>query len=180
MSDKEFPKRIEENLEGTVIFNVPFPTGDDLSALKDMAPIVIRQPYAMAYNYSYGQDSPFFAALANKRFIVSREPDTGYTYATPRGHDMYSGQETEWVEIKPDGRIHAFTVCHFGSEEFLPQCPYVLILVEFDACDTLFLGRLFGVDPDEVNIDWIGKKVRGRFLRNSKFKPTDVYFNLAE
>jgi len=180
MSDKEFPKRIEENLEGTVIFNVPFPTGDDLSALKDMAPIVIRQPYAMAYNYSYGQDSPFFAALANKRFIVSREPDTGYTYATPRGHDMYSGQETEWVEIKPNGRIHAFTVCHFGSEEFLPQCPYVLILVEFDACDTLFLGRLFGVDPDEVNIDWIGKKVRGRFLRNSKFKPTDVYFNLAE
>jgi len=180
MSDKEFPKRIEENLEGTVIFNVPFPTGDDLSALKDMAPIVIRQPYAMAYNYSYGQDSPFFAALANKRFIVSREPDTGYTYATPRGHDMYSGQETEWLEIKPDGRIHAFTICHFGSEEFLPQCPYVLILVEFDACDTLFLGRLFGVDPDEVNIDWIGKKVRGRFLRNSKFKPTDVYFNLAE
>jgi uncharacterized OB-fold protein len=180
MSDKEFPKRIEENLEGTVIFNVPFPTGDDLSALKDMAPIVIRQPYAMAYNYSYGQDSPFFAALANKRFIVSREPDTGYTYATPRGHDMYSGQETEWVEIKPDGRIHAFTVCHFGSEEFLPQCPYVLILVEFDECDTLFLGRLFGVDPDEADTDWIGKKVRGRFLRNSKFKPTDIYFNLAE
>jgi uncharacterized OB-fold protein len=180
MSDKEFPKRIEENLEGTIIFNVPFPSGDDLSVLKDMAPIVIRQPYAMAYNYSYGQDSPFFAALANKRFIVSREPETGYTYATPRGHDMYSGQETEWVEIKPDGRIHAFTVCHFGSEEFLPQCPYVLILVEFDQCDTLFLGRLFGVDPDEADTDWIGKKVRGRFLRNSKFKPTDIYFNLAE
>jgi uncharacterized OB-fold protein len=180
MSEKKFPKRIEENLEGTIIYNVPFPTGDDLSGLKDMAPIVIRQPYAMDYNYSYGQDSPFFAALVNKRFIVSREPETGYTYATPRSHDMYSGKETEWVEIKPEGRIHAFTVCHFGSEAFLPECPFVLIQVEFDECDTLFLGRLIGVDPYEAGTEWIGKKVRGRFLRNSKFKPTDIYFNLAE
>jgi uncharacterized OB-fold protein len=180
MSDEKFPKRIEENLEGTVIFNIPFPTGDDLSMLKDMAPIVIKQPYAIEYNYSYGQDSPFFAALTNKRFVVCREPETGYTYATPRGHDMYSGKETEWVEIQPEGRIHAFTVCHFGSEEFLPQCPYVLILVEFETCDTLFLGRLFGADPDEAGTHWIGKRVRGRFLRNSKLRPTDIYFNLVE
>ena len=34
MSEKEFPKRIEDNLEGTVVFSVPFPTGDDLSALE--------------------------------------------------------------------------------------------------------------------------------------------------
>ena len=180
MSEKEFPKRMEENLEGMVVFNVPFPIGDDLSLLKDMAPIVIKQPYAIEYNYSYGQDSPFFAALTNKRFIVSREPDSGYTYATPRGHDMYSGKETEWVEIEPEGRIHAFTVCHFGSEEFLPQCPYVLIQIEFDECDTLFLGRLVGVDPYQAGVHWIGKKVRGRFLRNSKLKPTDIYFNLVE
>jgi uncharacterized OB-fold protein len=180
MSDKEFPKRMEENLEGTVVFNVPFPAGDDLSALKNMAPIVIKQPYAIEYNYSYGMDSPFFAALTNKRFIVCREPETGYTYATPRNHDMYTGRETEWVEIEPEGKIHAFTVCHFGSEAFLPECPYVLIQVEFEECDTLFLGRLVGVDPEDASIDWIGKKVRGRFLRNAKLKPTDIYFNLAE
>ena len=114
-----------------------------------MSPIVVKQPYAMDYNYSYGQDSPFFAALANGRFIVCREPQTGYTYATPRGHDMYSGRETQWVEIKPEGKIHAFTVCHFGSEAFLPECPFVLIQVEFEECDTLFLGRLIGVDPHD-------------------------------
>ena len=180
MSEKQYPKRMEENLEGTVVFNVPFPIGDDLSLLKDMAPIVIKQPYAIEYNYSYGQDSPFFAALTNKRFLVSREPDSGYTYATPRGHDMYSGKETEWVEIEPEGRIHAFTVCHFRSEEFLPQCPYVLIQVEFDECDTLFLGRLVGVDPNQAGVHWIGKKVKGRFLRNSKLRPTNIYFNLVE
>jgi uncharacterized OB-fold protein len=180
MSKKEFPKKIEDTLEGTTVFNIPFPTGDDLSVLKQMSPIVSRQPYAIDYNYSYGQDSPFFAALANGRFIVSRELKSGYTYANPRGHDMYSGRETEWVEIKPEGRIHAFTVCHFGSEAFLPECPYILILVEFEECDTLFLGRLIGVDTEAASIEWIGKKVRGRFLRNSKLKPTDIYFNLVD
>lgn len=180
MSNETFPKRIEETLEGTTVFGVPFPTGSDLSTLKQMSPIVIKSPYTIEYNYSYGQDSPFFAALANKRFIVCREPTSGYTYANPRGHDMASGRETVWVEIEPQGTIHAFTVCHFGSEAFLPECPFVLILVEFDACDTLFLGRLVGVDPQEASIDWIGKKVQGRFLRNSKLKPTDIYFNLIE
>ena len=180
MTKKTFPKRIEDNLTGTVVFSVPFPTGDDLSMLKQMSPIVIKHPYSIDYNFSYGQDSPFFAALANGRFIVTREPKTGYTYATPRGHDMYSGRETEWVEIKPEGRIHAFTVCYFGSEAFLPECPFVLIQVEFEQCDTLFLGRLVGVDPDTADISWIGKKVKGRFLRNAKLKPTDIYFNLAE
>jgi uncharacterized protein len=180
VSKKKISQRIEDRLEGTVVFSVPFPTGDDLSALKQMSPIVIKQPYAMDYNYSYGQDSPFFAALANGRFIVCREPQSGYTYATPRGHDMYSGRATEWVEIEPVGKIHAFTVCHFGSEAFLPECPYLLIQVEFEECNTLFLGRLIGVDPDEAGLNLIGKKVRGRFLRNAKLKPTDIYFNLAE
>jgi len=180
MSEKEFPKRIEDNLEGTVVFSVPFPSGDDLSALKEMSPIVIKYPYKVDYNYSYGQDSPFFAALANGRFIVSRNPKSGYTYANPRGHDMYTGSENEWVEIVPVGKIHAFTVCYFGSEAFLPECPFILILVEFEQCDTLFLARLVGVDPDGASLDWIGKKVKGRFLRNAKLKPTDIYFNLLD
>ena len=180
MAEKKFPQRIEDNLQGTIVYNIPFPTGDDLSMLKDMSPIVIKYPYSIDYNFSYGQDSPFFAALANRRFIVSREPETGYTYANPRGHDMYTGKETEWVEIQPEGKIHAFTVCHFGSEAFLAETPFILILVEFEECDTLFLGRLVGVDPEAADLGWIGKKVRGRFLRNAKLKPTDIYFNLAE
>lgn len=180
MTQKHLSKRIEDNLEGAVVYNVPFPTGEDLSSLKHMSPIVIKHPYYVDYNFSYGQDSPFFAALANGRFIVCREPQSGYTYANPRGHDMYSGRETEWVEIKPEGKIHAFTVCHFGSEAFLPECPFILILVEFEDCDTLFLGRLVGEDTEAADISWIGKKVKGRFLRNSKLKPTDIYFNLMD
>ena len=90
---------------------------------------------------------------------------------------MYSGEETNWVDITDrPARIHAFTVCHFGSEEFLPETPYVLALIEYDGVDTLFLSRMMGVDPDGASIDWIGMEVQPRFLRNSKLKPTDVYF----
>jgi uncharacterized OB-fold protein len=182
MADKKKPKvQIEENDEGTILFNIPFPRKLDeegLKSLKNSTPIIIKQPYQIDYIHSYGQDSPFFAGLANRVMLGSRDAETGYTYATPRGADMYTGEETEWVKLPDEGTIHAFTVCHFGSEEFLPQTPFVLILVEFEGADTLFLSRLVGVDPNEASLDWIGKKVKSQYLRNSKFKPTDVYFVL--
>jgi uncharacterized OB-fold protein len=175
--------KMEETFGGYVLHDVPFPTDLDeaaLESLKEMSPILIEQPYSITYLHSYGQDSPFFAGLASGHFLVNRDPETGYTYGTPRGHDMYTGNETEWVELPAEGTVHAFTVCHFGSEEFLPETPYVLVQVEFPGVDTLFLARLIGVDPLEASVDWIGMKVKGRFRRLSKFKPTDVYFYPAE
>jgi uncharacterized OB-fold protein len=181
--DTKRSNKIEETDEGQILFNVPFPTElneDALKALKRTQPIILKQPYHIDYIHSYGQDSPFFAGLANGVLLGNRDPASGYTYATPRGHDMYSGRETEWIILPEKGVIHAFTVCHFGSEEFLPQTPFVLILVEFEGADTLFLSRLIGVDPAAAALDWIGMKVETRYVRNSKFRPTDVYFVPAE
>lgn len=172
-------KKMPETFGGYVLHNVPFPSEldeDALAGLKNQGPILIEQPYAITYLHSYGQDSPFFAGLANGHFLATRDPETGYTYGTPRGHDMATGNETAWVELPAAGTVHAFTVCHFGSEEFLPECPFVLALIQLDGADTLFLARLTGVEPEEANIDWIGMRVQGRFRRLSKFKPTDVYF----
>lgn len=171
--------KMEESFGGYVLHNVPFPNElneQSLAALKEMGPILLEQPYAITYLHSYGQDSPFFAGLANGRFLASRDRETGYTYANPRGHDMATGEETDWVEIQPEGTVHAFTVCHFGSEEFLPECPFVLALIALPGVDTLFLARLIDVDPQAASLAWIGMKVKGRFRRLSKFKPTDIYF----
>ncbi len=180
MTNQSFPTRIPETDDGTILFNVPFPAvlnDETLAALKAMAPIIIKQPYAIDYLHSYGQDSPFFAGLANGRLLGCMAPSTGYTYANPRGHDIVTGEETNWVDLsRRAARVHAFTVCYFGSEEFLPECPFVLALIEFEGADTLFLGRLLGLDPHAPTLDWIGTPVGLRFRRNSKFKPTDVYF----
>jgi len=52
----------------------------------------------------------------------------------------------------------------------------VLALIEFEGVNTLLLTRLMGVDPQAPSLDWIGMEVKPKFLRNSKLKPTDVYF----
>lgn len=176
----QLPDRRAETLGGFTVHGIPFPVDSDpdsLAFLKRLAPIQIEQGYSITYLHSYGQDSPWFAGASNQRLLASQDPESGYTYATPRGHDMYTGAETDWIDITDrPARIHAFTVCHFGSEEFLPETPYVLAMIEYEEVDTLFLSRLMGVDPDEASIEWIGMEVRPRFLRNSKLKPTDVYF----
>jgi uncharacterized protein len=177
----KLPTRREETLGGYILHGVPFPRETDPDAmafLKRMTPIQIEQVYKITYLHSYGQDSPWFAGLANRRLLASRDPVEGYTYANPRGHDMYSGQETDWIDITDrPAWVHAFTVCFFGSEEFLPETPFVLALIAFEGVDTLLLTRLMGVDPEQASLDWIGMHVQPSFLRNSKFKPTDIYFS---
>jgi len=165
---------LPETDEGTVLFNVPFPA--DLQDLKSMAPIIIKQPYHIDYIHSYGQDSPFFAGLANRKLLGTVCTACGYRYATPKRHCMECGAECDWFELPQEGRVHTFTVCHFGSEEFLKETPFVLALIEFEGVNTLFLTRLVGLDPADASLDWVGMKVRARFRRLSKFKPTDVYF----
>jgi len=176
----KLPDKQPETLGGTIVHGLPFPldtTPEALAWLKEMAPIQIEQQYSIVYLHSYAQDSPWFAGLANKKILANQDPETGYTYATPRGHDMFTGEETKWIDItENEASIHAFTVCHFGSEEFLDQTPYVLVLVEFKDVNTLLLSRLMGVDPQEASLDWIGMKLQPQFIRNSKLKPTDVYF----
>jgi uncharacterized OB-fold protein len=172
--------RREETLGGFVVHGIPFPVEidpDALAFLKRMAPVQIEQEYSITYLHSYGQDSPWFAGASNKKLLASQEPDSGYTYATPRGHDMYTGRETDWIDVTDrKATVHAFTVCYFGSEEFLPDTPFVLALIEYEGVNTLFLTRLIGLDHTQASLEWIGKEVRPRFLRNSKLKPTDVYF----
>lgn len=179
----KIPSKQEETLGGTIVHNLPFPketTPEALAWLKEMTPILIEMPYNIIYLHSYAQDSPWFAGLSNKRILANQDPDSGYTYATPRGHDMYSGSETNWIDITENqASIHTFTVCHFGSEAFLDQTPYVLVLVEFEGVNTLLLSRLMGVDPGEASLDWVGMKLKPQFIRNSKLKPTDVYFTPA-
>lgn len=170
----KFPTRLPEVETGTTVFSVPFPKS--LEGLKEMAPIIIKQPYHIDYLHSYGQDSPWFAALANGRLLASKCPSCGSTFATPRLSCMECASETEWIELPQTGRLHTFTVCHFGAESFLPECPFILGLIEFDGADTLLLTRILGLDPLQPSLDWVGLRVVAKFRRNSQLNPTDVYF----
>ncbi len=155
--------KVPETLDGTVLYNLD--------------PIIMKWHWEVDYVHSYAQDSPFFAGLSRKKLLGSKCGGCGYVYATPRGHCMQCGDPTEWHELPQTGRVHTFTTCYFGGEAFLAETPFTLVLVEFDGVDTLFLSRIVGVDDSEMSI---GMPVKARFLRNSKFKPTDVYFVPAD
>ncbi|MBJ6726293.1 Zn-ribbon domain-containing OB-fold protein [Geomesophilobacter sediminis] len=155
--DKHY--QLPETQDGTVLFNTD--------------PIIQKYHYEIDYLHSYAQDSPFFVGLSQGKLLGSHCTSCGRRFATPRGICMECGGKTEWFELPREGRVHTFTTCHFGGEAFLKETPFTLILVEFDGVDTLFLSRLVGAEPEEV---YIGMPVWARFIRNSKFKPTDVYF----
>jgi uncharacterized OB-fold protein len=176
------PDQRPESLGGYIVHNIPFPkvlNEETLALLKQMTPIQIEQVYSITYLHSYGQDSPFFAGLANGVLLGSHDPQTGYTYANPRGHDMTRGNETQWVVLPNEGTVHAFTFVTLVQRSF---CRSVLRprADRIRGANTLFLTRLLGVDPDRASLDWIGMKVKAKYLRNSKLKPTDVYFVLIE
>src|SRR4030067_1033077 len=118
--------------------------------------------------------------MAKKRSGTTRPPASNrkrpgprcagcqYTYATPRLHCANCGAETDWVELPLEGRVHTFTTCYYGSEEFLKDTPFHLILVEFDGADTLLLTRLIGVDrPEGIRS---GMKGQEKLLANLQTK----------
>ena len=153
--------------------NAKLPETEEGSILFGIDPIIVKHHYEIDYLHSYAQDSPFFAGLAKGKLLGSRCTACDYTYATPRGHCMVCGAATGWFELPHQGRVHTYTTCYYGGEAFLKETPFTLVLVEFDGVDTLFLSRLVGVTDDKVTI---GMGIRARFLRNAKFRPTDVYF----
>ncbi len=151
--------KMPESLEGTQVYSVD--------------PLIVRSHYEIDYLHSYAQDSEFFRALGQKKIMGSKCKKCGYKYATPRAHCMQCGSETEWFQLPNEGKVHTYTTCYFGSEEFLKETPFHLIMVEFEGVDSLFMARMVGVSAEDLKI---GMKVKARFRRNQKFSPTDVYF----
>lgn len=164
MPDKKptAPTKLQEKEQGAILYNLD--------------PIILKSHYEVDYIHSYAQDTPFFKGLSEGKLLGSRCPQCGSTFATPRGHCMNCGAKTEWMELPLEGKIHTYTTCYFGGQEFLEETPFTLILVEWPEIDTFFLSRLIGVAPEDVQI---GMPVKAKFKRLSEFKPTDVYFVLA-
>lgn len=157
----------------TIDYNAKMPETQEGTEVYKVDPLIVKSHYEIDYIHSYAQDSEFFRALGKKKLMGSKCRKCGYTYATPRGHCMMCGSETDWFELPTEGRVHTYTTCYFGSEKFLPETPFNLIMVEFEGVDSLFMARLIGADQEDIKI---GMKVKAKFRRNLQISPTDVYF----
>jgi hypothetical protein len=157
----------EVQKKGAAIYRNPVGTND----------LVVLSPYRINYIHSYAQDSKFFLGLAEGKLLGSECKSCHYRYATPRSHCRECGSETKWFELPLQGRVHSWTTCYFGSEEFLKETPFNLALVEFDGVDTLLLSRLDGVSQEGV---YIGMKVKAEFRKKPRYVISDVHFVPAE
>ena len=128
-----------------------------------IAPLVYEQGYDVEYILSHGENSPFFVGLAFEKLLGTRCRSCKTSYATPRPFCMNCGGPCAWVELPKTGKIHTFTECHFGSEAFLKETPYLLTLIEFEGFDTLFLSRLKAVEPARKGMGLIGARVAPKF-----------------
>lgn len=145
-----------------------------LKNLGKMPPLVMPWHYEIDYIHSYAQDTPFFVGLAHKTLLGTRCKKCRYKYATPRMSCMQCGGDCDWTPLPKKGRIHSWTKCYFGSEAFLKETPYFLVLVEFEGVNTLLLSRLKGVKQErEVKI---GMPVKAVFSKKPQYRITDVSF----
>ena len=145
-----------------------------LTALKKMPPIVMPWHYEIDYIHSYGENSPFFAGLAKKQILGTKCVRCKTKFATPRMSCMQCGGGCDWFRLPKRGRVHSWTKCYFGSEAFLKETPYFLVLVEFPGVNTLMLSRLKNIkDEKQVTIDM---EVEAHFTRKPKYQVTDLWF----
>jgi uncharacterized OB-fold protein len=158
---RDVMKEVEK--KGAALYDNPAGTQD----------LVVLSPYNIRYIHSYAEDSPFFLALAKGKLLGSECTHCQYRYATPRSHCMNCGHETRWFDLPLEGRVHSWTTCYFGGEEFLKETPFNLAMVEFDGVDTLLLSRLKGAKESDV---YIGMPVKARFRKPPRYLISDVHF----
>ncbi len=129
--------------------------------------------YSIDYQVSYGELSPFFEGLTKKKLMGTRCAACKKSYATPRLNCMECGKPCKWIELPQEGKVHTWTTCHYGSEEFLKQTPYHLVLVEFPGVSTLFQSQLKKVKEGTITI---GMNIKAEFKKRPLLKASDVYF----
>jgi uncharacterized OB-fold protein len=62
------------------------------------------------------------------------------------------------MELSGKGKIQTFTTVFVPPEGREGECPYVIVLVELDEGPWI-MGNLTGIDPNNVTMDIMGKKV---------------------
>jgi len=76
----------------------------------------------------------------------------------------------ETVELKGNGKIRTFTAVYVAPEGRENETPYTIVLVELDDGPWI-MGNLIDIDPSEVTMELIGKRVR----MTHKVFPGDKY-----
>jgi uncharacterized OB-fold protein len=136
--------------------------------------MLVNRPWDVMYEHSYGLVSKFFEELMNKKLFGTKCPKCSDVFCPPRAHCWRNScrlSETEWIEMPMHGTLHCFTILGFAGEAFLSDLPFILGYVRVDGANTMIVGRLVGMNPEDVECDMT---VRINFVEHPT--PMDIYF----
>lgn len=105
------------------------------------------------YVYTYGLAmEDFFRAIKDKgQFLASTCPECGFTYLPNRFFCERCFVKIEKSFAVPGtGAVFAWTAVHLNRDESPKKEPAIMALIAMDETDSLMLGYLTGVKPEEV------------------------------
>lgn len=113
--------------------------------------------------------------LDKNRIMGSKCTGCGKIYLPPRPVcPECGGREMEWVELKGEGAIQAYTVITVPLTRLSDHCPYAVGVVKLDDGPSV-TGRILGItDGDEISV---GARVKAEFMK--KDERSALCFRLA-
>jgi len=147
--------------------------------LKDVEPLTLKGQIAVPYTWHVGDvGSRFLVALRDdKKILGSKCPSCGTTYVPARKNCGTCFEDIdEWVEVKPEGVIEAFTIVHYSHPVQPVKPPFAYALIKLDGADVGFL-HLIKKDLDKIKN---GLRVKAKFSGERTGKILDIdSFELA-
>ena len=142
----------------------------------------IITPVRLEYDYTPGvASSRFLKAIAEKRLVGQRCPETGRVYIPPRGSSPTHGVPTvEEVEVADKGTVVSYSIVRVPSATIEVELPYVAANILLDGADIAFQALLRDVDLDTMRMGlrvqavWVDDSELGTTFENIKwFVPID-------
>ncbi len=136
----------------------------------------IRDRIVINYKYTMGGQSKFFIELMkNKKILGTRCKKCDKVWMPPRINCSDCFEDTEWIELKPEGEILISTIAWFTTSAFIQNVPYAMGFIKIEGADT---GMLQGIFSDNLVPTKIkkGKKVKAVFNKYREGKMTDFFF----
>jgi hypothetical protein len=112
-----------------------------------------EMPVESRYTVGLAGERFFREIKDNARFVGTRCEGCSITYVPPRLYcERCFAKLDDWVEVKPTGTVHTYTVLHLALEGSSLEEPEILAFVVLDGGDGGLVHRLGEVAPDELEI----------------------------
>ncbi len=123
---------------------------------EDGAYINQKLHYDQLYTIRHGSNSKMFLGFVEGKLYATRCPICGDKFFPARTTCWNLDcnlAKTEWVELKPAGHVHTYTIAGWSGRSSLKRLPFVLAYGIIDGCKTAVANELHGIEPWDADFN---------------------------